>query len=73
MDYDGSVNTLELYLSPDDVRPNEPLLTHAGFDFSASLGREAYIGASASTGGSRNNHDLVGEAWFVTSPLPKCR
>ena len=73
IDYDGSLDELEVYLSPDDIRPSTPLLTHIGFDFSASLGRDVYLGVSASTGGSRNDHDLVGEAWFVTTPQPKCR
>jgi hypothetical protein len=73
VDYDGKSDTLEVYLSPDNARPSTALLTHTGFDFSGALGSTVYIGFSAATGGSRNDHDVLGEAWFFTSPLPKCR
>jgi hypothetical protein len=73
VDYDGSLDELEVYVSQENTRPSAPLLTHVGFDFSTTLGQSAYLGFSASTGGSRNDHDVLGEAWFVTTPQPKCR
>ena len=61
IDYDGSLDELEVYLSSNDVRPSTPLLTHVGFDFSTSLGRDVYLGLSASTGGSRTTTIWLGK------------
>jgi hypothetical protein len=73
VDYDASLDLLEAYLSDRDEQPTMPLLTHTGFDFGGALGSEVYAGFSGATGGSRNHHDVLGQAWVVTSPLPKCR
>lgn len=73
IDYDWSIDLLEVYMSDDTARPSAPLLKHAGGSYMASLGSLVYIGASAATGTSRNDHELHGEAWIVTSPLAKCR
>jgi hypothetical protein len=73
LDYDASKKLVEVYMSDSDTKPASALLSYPGFDFSASLGNQVYIGFSAASGSSKNDHDLLGQAWFVTSPLPKCR
>jgi Legume lectin domain len=73
VDYDATLKLLEVYVSDAPTRPANPMLVHSGFDFGANLGGEVYVGFSAASGSMKNNHDVLGEAWFVTSKLPKCR
>lgn len=73
IDYDASLKLLEVYMSDTATRPGFALLSHSGFDFAAALGSEVYLGFAAATGSAKNDHDVTGEAWFVVSPLPKCR
>jgi len=73
VDYDATQKLLEVYMSEGTAKPTSALLSHSGFDFGASLGSSIYFGFSAASGSSKNDHDLQGEAWFVTSKLPKCR
>jgi hypothetical protein len=73
VDYDASQKLLEVYMSDASQKPSVALLSHSGFDYGAELGAQAYVGFSAASGMSKNDHDLFGEAWVVTTPLPKCR
>jgi hypothetical protein len=73
VDYEAGSKLLEVYMSDSATRPSAPLLTYTGFDFAAELGNQFYFGFSAASGSMKNDHDLLGEAWFVTSPLPMCR
>ena len=71
--YDWTVDLLEVYMADEVTKPAAPLFKHAAASFVAALGNQVYLGASAATGTQRNEHELHGEAWFVTSPLAKCR
>ncbi len=73
IDYDGSTDQLEVFVSETSAKPASPLLSHVGFDFSPALEDSVFIGVSASSGALVNAHELSGAAWFVTSQLPKCR
>jgi hypothetical protein len=73
VDYDATQKLLEVYMSEGSEKPRVALLSHSGFDFGAELGSQTYVGFSAASGQSKNDHDLLGEAWFVTTQLPKCR
>jgi len=73
VDYDATQKLLEVYMSDGPTKPGSALLRDSGFDFATALGTSVYIGFSAASGSSKNDHDLLGEAWFVTSKLPKCR
>lgn len=73
IDYDGTLDLLEVYLSDTPLRPSLPFLSYPGFDFSSELGSAVYVGLTAAVGEHYNEHTVEGEAWFVTSQLPKCR
>jgi Legume lectin domain len=73
IDYDGTLDLLEVYLSDTPLHPSLPLLSHRGFDFGSELSSQVYVGLSAAVGEHYNDHALEGEAWFATSQLPKCR
>jgi hypothetical protein len=73
IDYDWRADLLEVYMAEDSARPAMPLLAHAAKTYLAALGDHVYIGVSAASGSMSNQHEIRGEAWFVTSPLPKCR
>jgi hypothetical protein len=73
VDYDATQKLLEVYMSEGSEKPRVALLSHSGFDFGAELGSQTYVGFSAASGQSKNDHDLLGEAWFITTQLPKCR
>jgi hypothetical protein len=72
VDYDASRKLLEVYMSDAADRPASPLLSWTGFDFASALGNQVYIGFSAASGSMKNDHDLYGPAWFVTSSVPEC-
>jgi hypothetical protein len=73
IDYDWTVDLIEVYMGENGARPAQPLFKHAGASYMGTLGDHIYMGASAATGSSKNEHELHGKTWFVTSPLPKCR
>jgi hypothetical protein len=73
IDYDWTVDLIEVYMGEGDARPAQPLFKHNGAPLIGMLGNQVYMGASAATGSSQNDHELHGKTWFVTSPLPKCR
>ena len=71
MDYDWTIDLLEVYLGDEVTKPM--FFKHAAASFVAALGNQVYLGASAATGTLRNEHELHGEARVVMSPLAKCR
>jgi hypothetical protein len=73
VDFDGGTDRVEVYVADAPTKPETPILTHDGIDLFDRLGGQLYLGWSAATGSYVNNHDVVGPAWLVVSPLPKCR
>jgi hypothetical protein len=73
IDFDGGTDQVEVYVSESTTRPDTPVLEYAGIDLAERLGSQMYMGWSAATGTFVNDHDVVGPAWLVVSPLPKCR
>lgn len=58
IDYDGSTDLLEVYLSGTDLKPALPLLSTT-LDLFSVVGPEAFFGFSAGTGGGFNVHDII--------------
>ena len=58
IDYDGSSDLLEVFLSNTDIKPETAALS-ATIDLAATVGDRARIGFSAATGGLNNNHDIL--------------
>ncbi len=58
VDYSGTTNQLEVYLSNNSVKPSNALLTEE-LALDAFLGNQAYVGFTAGTGGLANNHDIL--------------
>ena len=68
IDYDGTTDTLEIYLSSVNEKPGTPLIT-VERDLHAELsGDQAYFGFTASTGGFQQRHDV--EAWSLVVNQP---
>lgn len=62
VDYDGNNDKLSVYVSQTADRPNEPLITK-NIDLTEILDmNEVYVGFTAATGGSTNNHDVL--SWY---------
>ncbi len=67
IDYDGSSNLLEVYLSATNTKPGTPLLTQI-IDLTDYVENQAYIGFTAGTGVGSDNHDI--RAWEFTQTEP---
>ncbi|MFN3201592.1 MAG: lectin-like domain-containing protein [Bradymonadia bacterium] len=63
IDYDAQTQTLEVFISTLDAKPQQPLLT-VNQDLNALFGGQAFIGFTAATGGLHQNHDV--ERWALT-------
>ena len=50
IDYDWTVDLLEVYMADEVTKPAAPLFKHAAASFVAALGNQVYLGASAATG-----------------------
>ncbi len=69
IDYDGTTDELDIYLSADTTRPETPTLSHT-IDLASVVGARAFAGFSAGTGGLFNAHDIT--SWTLnttTGPL----
>ncbi len=55
VDYDGTTNTLEVFVNTTDTKPASALITHT-IDITSLVGEKAYIGFSGATGGMSNQH-----------------
>ncbi len=66
VDYDGSTNTLLVYIAQavTTTKPASPAITLANIDLAALIGSTAWFGFTGATGGLTNNHDI--EAWDLT-------
>ena len=65
VDYDGSTNTLRVYLSQavTATKPATAVMTLTNVDLPALVGSTAWFGFSGGIGGLTNNHDV--EAWDI--------
>ena len=64
IDYEGSSDVLEVYLSDTTVKPETSLLS-SNIDLTSVVGDRAFFGFGAATGGQVNNHDILN--WEVKS------
>jgi glucose/arabinose dehydrogenase len=67
VDYNGSTNRLEVFLSTGAVKPTTPTLVQT-IDLAAVVGNQAYLGFTAGTGGLTNAQDITN--WDFTSTAP---
>ncbi len=58
IDYNGSSDRLDVFLSDTTTKPGTALLTDT-VDLSSTVGSQGYFGFSAATGLAHNNHDLL--------------
>ncbi|RIK83999.1 MAG: hypothetical protein DCC68_02270 [Planctomycetota bacterium] len=61
VEYDGATKVMDVFFSPDDVKPALPTLTTT-VDLPALLGNaydEIYAGFTAGTGGANNRHEIL--------------
>lgn len=65
IDYDARNNLLSVYGSQTSTKPSTPLVTHTVDITSFTGGSQAYVGFTASTGGTTSNQDLI--SWEFTS------
>lgn len=67
IDYNGFTDTLEVFISQANVKPNQALLsTNVALD--SLVGSQAYVGFTGSTGGSNNIQDIL--SWHFTTAIP---
>ncbi len=64
IDYDGSTNVLDVYLSAANTKPLNPFLSQV-VDLPNYVGNQAYLGFTAGTGISSHNHDI--RAWTFSN------
>ncbi|MCR9295599.1 MAG: PA14 domain-containing protein, partial [bacterium] len=67
IDYNGSSDSLAIYLATSGTKPANPVLT-ASADLNAILGGSAYLGFSAGTGVSFNEHAI--SSWQFQESAP---
>lgn len=67
VDYEGSTNSLTVYLSRQAERPKNPLI-ETTIDLSTILEGQAYVGFSAGTGTRFNQHDI--QQWSFNGENP---
>ncbi len=65
IDYNGE--TLSVYLALDDVKPEDPVLTHT-IDIVSIVGNTPYVGFTAAGGPGGNQHDI--RAWSFAYANP---
>lgn len=66
IDYDSSAKKLYVYVSASGTRPAQPTLTQSNVDLPSKLGADdIFVGFTASTGGSWENHDI--KQWYFTN------
>jgi len=63
IDYNGRTNEIQVFLSENSTKPDQPLLSDQ-IDLSSVVGSQAFVGFSAATGGSISDHDI--ENWQFT-------
>jgi len=71
---DYAHGVLNVFLSETSDKPSTPLL-FAAVDVPGIVGPQSFIGFTASTGGSTNNHDILEWSWTVVpepSTFPLC-
>lgn len=65
VDYNGTTNLLQVYLSNTDVQPVDAVLS-TNVDLAGTLGNQAFIGFSAGTGGLMNDQDILNWSFNTT-------
>jgi Ca2+-binding RTX toxin-like protein len=65
IDYNGSTDRLDIYLSNQAVKPTAPLLSYT-VDLLSVVGSQAYVGFGAGTGADFNNQDLLNWQFLST-------
>ncbi|NTU72358.1 MAG: hypothetical protein HGB10_11155 [Coriobacteriia bacterium] len=64
IEYDGDSDMLYVRVSNSDIRPSAPLLSKS-VDLYGCYGPDVFLGFTASTGGSRESHDIL--QWYFTN------
>lgn len=67
IDYDGSIDKLQIFLSGSTTKPVNSLLTYT-IDLDSVVGSSTFVGFSAGTGSKTNAHDI--ENWEFTTSSP---
>ncbi|MGF1633016.1 MAG: PQQ-dependent sugar dehydrogenase [Phycisphaerae bacterium] len=65
IEYDGTADRLDVYLSATPTRPDTPVLSEF-IEIDNFLGEEAFVGFTASTGWFYNRHEVLN--WTFTQP-----
>ena len=68
VDYDGSSELLEVFLSDSTIKPESAVLTTT-VDLADAVGDRARIGFSAGTGGRSNTHDILNWSFASSDKL----
>ncbi len=68
IDYDGSTNTLSVYVSNSNQKPQTPALT-ANVDLSSVVGDQLYAGFTGSNYDKPNSHSIL--SWNLNATLPQ--
>ncbi len=67
IDYNGNTNQLAVFAADNATKPSSPLMT-ANIDLESFVGGQAFLGFTAATGGSNNNHDVLN--WQTSLDVP---
>jgi hypothetical protein len=74
IDYDGSTNQIQVFMSTTTVKPGAALLTYTGLDLSL-VGTQGYVGFTGGTGAvgtATNNEDILYWTFTTGSTLNEC-
>jgi glucose/arabinose dehydrogenase len=64
VEYNGTTNTLNVFVAGTSVKPSAPLLTRS-IDLPAFVGNRAFLGMTAATGTAVNTHEIL--SWGFAS------
>lgn len=67
VDYNGNTDQLAVFVNNEGLKPDQPLLV-ADIDLSSVVGTSGYLGFTAATGGSFNNHRILN--WDLSLETP---
>ncbi|MGH2415267.1 MAG: lectin-like domain-containing protein, partial [Microcystaceae cyanobacterium] len=69
IDYDGSTNNLQVFVSDNTNKPDTPLLDYT-LDLASVLGSRAFVGFSAATGRRSNAQEIQSWKFSSSNPAP---
>lgn len=68
IDYNGDAQTLTVYVSDSNTKPESPLLV-ANVDLESVVGSQGFLGFTAATGGATNNHRILDWNFSLVPPI----